>query len=481
MWRTLSFMKPEPASERARRRANEQYKHEAATQKQWSRDMAAMCSKNQRTFREGASLDKVAAAARCLYLHQLLRSSSSDAPPCLSDPADHGANGLGNQLYAIMANFLLALLSRRRLAVGSPLVHRGWQLPRGIVRSDECAPAHAASRVLQGSEEPFVLRQALFSDAHVQSKWWQGPQRLRPEISEMLLALGATHAQLVSPSFAMEVAARALLSSPTHELADAKRSALQRIGKACGRPRSRELDPVPTMHLRTWAESDCGNGDLGDCGQCLSRDAVRCAISRMVQSLSPSRRLNRTECVLVLSDSPELARRVVARLRSHGHAGDSPHPWLRGVAEHDLPRLTWGGRRNATARTPSKKEPSIVLSTCVDLDTIVASKREPQSRRHAVIGAAKVKARTVGCGQAPLPVPLVLFELIKSAPARILTASTLSHSAALAGGVSARDTVVDLRCDAAERAAHGAARPGSNQTAGRCQTATRMKGFYYLS
>lgn len=151
---------------------------------------------------------------------------------CIGDPLNHGVNGLGNQLYAIANNAVLAQKYNAMLAISSPIVRSTFSAPRSLPRTCE--------RAREWSHKALMHR-------NVSTRWWyweaDTTQPLRPRAMHDLFA--GRYSKWVQ-----------------HEL--------HRIRAT--------LPPLYTViHLRTWPDRYCGSKQMiGMCGQCLPTRTLEC-------------------------------------------------------------------------------------------------------------------------------------------------------------------------------------------------------------
>ena len=163
---------------------------------------------------------------------------------CISDPADHGVNGLGNQMYTIANNAVLSQMYRTSFAIGSPVVRAAFQSARAIPNA-----------CISASEWPAFRREPPNHNVSTRWWWWQSTktQPQRPEAMQRLFA------SRYEPWLWKEL--RLIQAS---------------------------LPQIYTVvHLRTQAESYCVQKlTIGSCGQCVPMHSLRCAHANVIGTVA---------------------------------------------------------------------------------------------------------------------------------------------------------------------------------------------------
>lgn len=164
---------------------------------------------------------------------------------CIGDPYDHGINGLGNQLYAISNNAILARRYNLDLAIGSPLVRATFDIsntfPKNCVGGTEF-PLNRAPRCDQTSKKCYRSLKH-----NVTTRWWYWEssvnQPLRPTAMHFLFA------SRYQPWVWNEV---------------------RRIQATVPKI-------YTVIHIRTFSDLYCAKKPkLGSCGQCLPTRTLHC-------------------------------------------------------------------------------------------------------------------------------------------------------------------------------------------------------------
>ena len=223
-----------------------------------------------------------------------------------------GKNGVGNHLFIVCSNAILAVASQRRLVVASPLVNAMYHLPDGVLTK---RPNSSHALVLREHES--VASAFESKRGHVLETYWFWPDQLSQleSVNKAFQQLGARPSQARNGAWLMEVAARWLFGSPKIALQRMHHRGAQLLARHC-----KQEMPKPSpfsyavVHLRTFADWSCKTVNAGatECGQCVAKPALGCIerwAERLHRALAPTQ-----ICVLVLSDKPSLAEMVARQL-----------------------------------------------------------------------------------------------------------------------------------------------------------------------
>ena len=161
---------------------------------------------------------------------------SDSTSKCISDPSNHGVNGLGNQLYTICNNAILARRYNLKLAIGSPLVRATFTVANALPQ--DC---------IGGTELPLLHSRERSIHHNVTTRWWffesAVNQPLRPA------AMHSLFASRYQPWVWNEVRRIQATVPKIHTV----------------------------IHIRTWSELHCAKKlTLGSCGQCLPKRTLHC-------------------------------------------------------------------------------------------------------------------------------------------------------------------------------------------------------------
>ena len=172
---------------------------------------------------------------------------------CIGDPSDHGVNGIGNQLYAIANNAVLARRYNANLAIGRPLVRATFDSAHALRRSCTSGrewPAGTSQRGDRSLKKGRRGYQSLKHNVTTRLWYWERAvnQPLRPA------AMYELFVSRYQPWVWKEVRRIQAVVSKIHTV----------------------------IHLRTWSEMHCAKKlTTGSCGQRLPTRALRCIHNRV--------------------------------------------------------------------------------------------------------------------------------------------------------------------------------------------------------
>ena len=346
-----------------------------------------------------AEFDKVVHALSSSYA----RLQAAAVQPYVVDQP--GENGVGNHLFIVCSNAILAVASQRRLVVASPLVNAMYRLPDSVLTKRPNSSAVHTS-VLRGHES--VASAFESKRGHNLETYWFWPSQLAQldSVNTAFQQLGAHPSQARNGAWLMEVVARWLFGAPKIALQRMHNRGAQLLARHC---KQEMLGPAvgarpfsyAVVHLRTYADWVCKSANAGtvECGQCVAKPALGCMerwAERLHRALAPTQ-----VCVLVLSDKPSLAETVARQLTGTN---------IKAVSETQLfsQNVSFGARA--------------------------------QNFGH---GGQWYTANSVH-GLSP---SFLGWTLLAGADARVVTkTSTFGASAALCGGTKRHDIQLDLQC-----------------------------------
>tara|TARA_B100001989_G_C24520871_1_gene455790 strand:- start:328 stop:1278 length:951 start_codon:yes stop_codon:yes gene_type:complete len=178
----------------------------------------------------------------------------SNNSACIGDPLNHGVNGLGNQLMAVMSNALLAVTFNRCLVIQSPLLRSVFVLPNWI-------KSEFPDRPLLLPEGRTRIHKALqYSSVSYETRWWSHKDHFKREINS---AFNTSTVEI-----AMHIVGKKMFSSPSKDVMKDLTFLLER----------HHASQWIVFHLRTFSDAKCplGKKRYGDCGQCISTNSLNC-------------------------------------------------------------------------------------------------------------------------------------------------------------------------------------------------------------